>query len=69
MSKEKSKGGPALKCVKLANAVKIGTTEELFIDGKRFELSLHDNIYVRIFDPKTSDETFTTVFNVIYLKQ
>lgn len=54
------------KHIKLANSVKIGTKEHVFISKTLYDVELKDNFIVQITEKLTGATSFTTLFNTIY---
>lgn len=51
--------------IKLAQSVKVGTTQALLFDSKKYLITI-EGVYVRIVDKKTMDHANTSLFNVAY---
>jgi hypothetical protein len=54
--------------MKLANSVKAGS-EELFLDGRKFDMELVDHVKVLVRNKHSGEECYTTLFNVCWWKE
>lgn len=61
--------------MKLAYAIKIGPSEEFFLDSAKFDIELHGNSLVKVIDKRAttkealSRECWTSLYNVIWFKE
>lgn len=61
--------------MKLANAIKIGASEEFFLERSKFEIELQANALIRVIDKRAitkeelSRECWTSLYNVIWFKE
>ncbi len=58
-----------LKHLKVANAVKAGTREEMFLTDEKFEMTLEQGVIIRIKDKKTGRIVNTTLMNTIWWEE
>ena len=55
-----------LKYLKLANAVKTGKGEAVFLTSDHFDMTLSQGVFVEIHHPKSGVTVHTSLFNAIY---
>jgi len=75
MEERKPTDGVVLRDLKLANAVKVGTMEETYLDCNKYELHMHNNLVIsikKIVPPGSTIEAvtvYTSVMNAIYWRK
>jgi hypothetical protein len=55
-----------LKYLKLANAVKTGKGEAVFLTSDHFDMRIHSGVFVEIYHLKSGVTVHTSLFNAIY---
>jgi hypothetical protein len=58
-----------LKSLKLANAVKCGTKEELFLSDRDYDMELHNAMVIKITALQVRQTTYTTLMNTVWWMQ